>query len=247
MVDINKKEIYDTWKPGTDSDNNEVWDIDVEIGYDKIYAATSNGIYSANLSDAGLSYFGNWTINDDLPVPKGKYTSVLFTNSKLYVNRSSQLSAGDSIYVIGSDCTLFSYIPGVINTSFDPANDGFTVSSTGAVKYYYSDGSLKKTISTYGWGTPNIVQALEDNGDIWIADILRRSCSVGTDMSDFTLLTFPGPASNNAISITSLNGQTIICGGSVDNSWNNQWLYHRSPYMKTIAGHSCHQPRFGML
>jgi hypothetical protein len=224
VVDITKKEIYDTWKPGTDSDNNEVWDIDIEIGYDKIYAATNKGIYSANLSDAGLSYFGNWTINNDLPVPQGKYTSVLFTNSRLYVNRSSQLSAGDSIYVIGNDCTLFSYIPGVFNTSFDPAGDGFTVSSPGFARYYLANGSLKRTTSTYGHGPPNMSQAIVDNNDIWIAD-LSEGLFRGIDMSDFTPLTFPGPASNNAISITSLNGQTIICRGSVDNSWNNLWLY----------------------
>ena len=133
-------------------------------------------------------------------------------------------SAGDSIYVIESDCSLFSFAPGVFNASFDPANNGFTVSSAGAVKYYHSDGSLQKTISTYGWGVPDIVQAIEDNGNIWIADI-SKGLIMGTDMTDFTLLAFPGPVSNNAISITSLNGRTIICGGSVDNSWNNLWLY----------------------
>ena len=40
---------------------------------------------------------------------------------------------------------------------------------------------------------------------------------------DFTLLSLPGPASPDAVSITSYNGKTIICGGSVDVSWNNIW------------------------
>ena len=40
-------------------------------------------------------------------------------------------------------------------------------------------------------------------------------------MSVFSALTLPGPASNNAYSIASYNGKTIICGGGADVSWNN--------------------------
>ena len=39
------------------------------------------------------------------------------------------------------------------------------------VRYYNNDGSLKNTIPFYGSGSPNISQAIADNGDIWIADI----------------------------------------------------------------------------
>ena len=222
VVDIVKKEIYDTWKPGSGSDDAEVWD--VAFGNGKVHAATSIGLFSADISNPGLSYFGNWNINNDLPFPGGKYTSVIYSGNRLYVNRSAELSAGDSIYVIENGCSLFSFAPGVFNTSFDLANNGFTISSMSSVRYYHSDGSLQKTISTYGWGVPDIAQAIGDNGNIWIADI-SKGLIRGTDMTDFSTLAFPGPASNNAISITSLNGQTIICGGSVDNSWNNLWLY----------------------
>jgi hypothetical protein len=41
--------------------------------------------------------------------------------------------------------------------------------------------------------------------------------------SGFTSLKLPGPVSANAVSLTSLNGKTIVCGGSVDISWNNIW------------------------
>jgi hypothetical protein len=42
-------------------------------------------------------------------------------------------------------------------------------------------------------------------------------------MTAFEALTLPGPASNNAVNLTSLNGKTIICGGGVDALWNNLW------------------------
>ena len=42
-------------------------------------------------------------------------------------------------------------------------------------------------------------------------------------MSAFSALTLPGPVSNNAYSITTKNGKTIICGGGADVTWNNIW------------------------
>ena len=47
------------------------------------------------------------------------------------------------------------------------------------------------------WGTPNISQAVADNGDIWIADI-NSGLIRGENMSAFSALTLPGPVSNNA-------------------------------------------------
>jgi hypothetical protein len=220
VVDIIKKEIYDTWKPGNGSGDAEVWDI--AFGNNKIYAATGIGVYSADLSDPGLSYFGNWNFINFLPNPTGKYTSLVFSGNKLYVNLSDPSSGGDSVYVIDGVSTLFSYLSGVYNTSFDPAASGFTISSPASIRYYNTDGLLQKTITDYGWSTPNISQAVIDNPDIWIADI-NSGLVKGENMSVFSALTLPGPASNNAYSITSYNGKTIICGGAADVSWNNLW------------------------
>jgi len=222
VVDIIKKEIFDTWKPGSGSENAEVWDI--TFGNSKIYAATSLGVFSADLSNPGLAYFGNWSLINILPDPTGKYTSLIFSGSKLYANQSDPSSGGDSVYVIDEDgiSTLFSYLPGVNNTSFDAAYVGFTISSPISIRYYNNDGSLNKTISSYGWGTPNISQAVVDNVDIWIADI-SSGLVRGENMAAFLGLTLPGPASNNAYNISSYNGKTIICGGAADVSWNNRW------------------------
>jgi hypothetical protein len=224
VVDILRKEISDTWKPGNGSETLEI--LDLAFGNGKIFAATGKGIYSADLTNSGLAYFGNWSLLNSLPVPEGKYTSVVFSGNKLYANLSVPFSGGDSVYTISdiSDIsTLFSFLPGIYNRSFDPAPNGFTVSSPSSVKYYNTYGSINKTISSYGAGSaaPNISQAVSDNTDIWIADINSGLVRV-ENYSSFSTLSLPGPISNNAYSITSLNGKTIVCGGGGDISWNNQ-------------------------
>jgi len=219
VVDLTRREIHDTWKPGDGSEDEEVWDI--AFGNGKIYAATDLGVYSADLSNQGLSYFGNWALVNLLPTPVAKYTLLIFSGGKLYANLSDPLLTGDQVYVIGDIGSLFSFTSGVFNKSFDNAQSGFTVSSGASLKYYNSNGSLIKTISSYGWAVPDISQAAVDNSDIWIADI-NSGLVRGENMSEFTALTLPGPVSNNAFSIISYNGKTIICGGATDASWNNQ-------------------------
>jgi hypothetical protein len=221
VIDINKREIYDTWKPGDGSSASDVWDI--TFGNNKIYAATSSGVYSADLSNPGLAYFGSWNLISTPPNPAGKYTALVFSGSKLYANLSVPYSAGDNVYIIDGGSSLFSYIPGVYNTAFDPATNGFTISSSTSVRYYLN-GVLSKTITSYGSGLslPNISQAVVEGGNIWIAD-LGSGLVRGENMSAFSTFSLPGPVSNNAYSITSYNGRTIIGGGGGDGSWNNLW------------------------
>jgi hypothetical protein len=218
VVDLIKREIYDTWKPGNGSEDGEVWDI--AFGNGKIYAATDNGVYSADLSNQGLSYFGNWNLVSLLPNPVAKYTLLTFSGNILYANFSDPLSGGDQVYAVSDISSLFLFTSGVFNRSFDSSVTGFTISSGSSVKYFNPAGTLVKTISSYGWAVPNIAGAIADNSDIWIAD-MNSGLVRGENMSEFTALTLPGPVSNNAFNITSLNGKTVVCGGAADASWNN--------------------------
>jgi hypothetical protein len=218
VTDLNKKEIYDTWKPGTGPETNRVWDI--AFGNGKVYAATDLGVYSADLTNPGLSYFGSWDLVTLLPSQAGKYTSIIFSGNKLYANLSNPVLGGDQVYVVDNTSSLFTFTSGVFNSSFDNSISGFTISSSRSARYYNIDGTLVKTITSYGWGTPNIAQAVVDNAEIWIADITSGLIK-GENMSQFSVLTIPGPYSNNAFYVTSTNGKTIICGGGTDVTWNN--------------------------
>ncbi len=218
VLDLIKREIYDTWKPGAATGNNEVWDI--TIGDGNIYAATSSGVWSADINNSGLSYFGNWTLMNNLPQPAGKYSLIIYTDHGLYVNLTDPLSPGDIIYNIEGGTSILSYLPGVINKSFDQAPSGFTASSESSLRYF-KNGILFNSISSYSWGPANISQGIATNSDFWIADN-NSGLVLGKNFTDFSALTLPGPITNNAYSITSLNGKTMISGGGTDVSWNNQ-------------------------
>jgi hypothetical protein len=218
VIDLSKREIYDTWKPGPASGNNAV--LDVCFGPDDIFAATETGLFFAGRFDEGLSYFGNWRRINSLPDAGGKYTAVTFSGNRLFANKSDALSDGDSLFVVGETTALFSFVPGVFTSSIDPGTGGFTVSSGPSASYYDAAGNLKKIISHYGFALPDISQSVMENGDIWIADI-SHGLVRGEKMNEFSKLNLPGPVSNNAFDISSVNGKTIICGGGTDDTWNN--------------------------
>jgi len=222
VVDVVRNEIYDTWKPGTAGETAEVYDI--AFGNNKVYAATSTGVYFADVSNPGLSYYGNWSLVTILPSPAAFYNAVAFSQNNIFVNRSDNNASGDSVYAIDSNSgvTLFSYLPGIFNRSFDNYPNGFTITSQGSIRVYPDNGSLPKTISSYNPGTPDISHAVADGNDIWIAD---NSVGLikGVNMSDFIKLNLPGPYTNNVIYLTNSRGKTFITGGGIDNAWNNQW------------------------
>jgi len=217
VVDLIKMEIYDTWKPGPGPDNNEVFDI--AFGNNMFYAATARGTWYAEQSNQGLAYFGNWTQIKSIPDPDSWCNHLIFSGGILYLN-VHEGSSGDKIYAIDGGTRLHSFKPGITYSSFDEAPEGFTVSSQGSLNYYSDNGSLKTTIASYGWGSPNISQGIIVNNDVWISD-LSYGLIYGKNLTTFTSLNISGPASNNVVNITSSNGKTIICGGGTDDSWNS--------------------------
>lgn len=212
VVDPVKKEIRDTWNPGS----GEVFDI--ATSGNSICAATEQGLWSADLSTQGLSWSGNWTLVTGLPNPYSKCTLVIYAGTGLYCNVPG--SAGDVIYAISGNTAVFSPAGGRINHSFDPAPGGFLVSSGKSVDFYRDDGTLVKSITTYGWGDPSATQCIASGEDFWIADagygLVRFR-----NLNEFSSLSLTGPASENAAGITSLNGMTAICAGGTDESYKS--------------------------
>ncbi|HLN20016.1 MAG TPA: T9SS type A sorting domain-containing protein [Bacteroidales bacterium] len=239
VIDIDRKEIYDSWKPG--ASNGDVNVSDISFSSTNIYAATDKGIYTALKTNPGLSFFGNWNIISSLPNPTGKYTLVMYAGGKLYANLSYPLLPGDYMYVVDQYASVFLYEPGVFYNSADASGSGFTVSASGSVKFFSQTGSLVKTITYNQWQTSDIAMAVESGGDIWIAD--RRNGMIRAEkMSSLSRLILPGPASDNAYSITSAEGKTIITGGGTTASWNNQWkplqisVYENNHWLNILSG-----------
>ncbi len=220
VLDLSKGEIFDTWKPGDQTGTPEVYDVDIST--EKVYAATSTGLYMASVGDPGLSYFGNWTLFNGLPVPNGICRSVIVSGNKVYYSRRLDYSYTDSIFVIDNGVSLLYASSGITFNSFDHYPGGFTLNAKQFVFVYSAEGALLNTISSYNPGSPDIQQSVVDGQDIWIAD-KSKGLIKGQGMSVFQVYNLPAPYNNDVAYITSRGGRTFITGGLLDNAWNNVW------------------------
>lgn len=218
QIDMIKKEIHDTWRPGPDADYNEVFDIAFQGG--SVYAATTHGVWHADNTSNALDYYGNWSRLNTLPDPDSECTILISSGNKLYINVKNGSGDGDSVYSAGDVISLFSAEEGVFNTSFDTAPEGFSITSTHLLRYFKSDGSIFLTLSVSGQGESNLSQGIIENEYKWVADI-NSGLLMSYKSVDFVRLTLPGPASVFSSNINSSGGKTIICGGGTDNSWNS--------------------------
>ncbi len=220
VLDLFRKEISDTWKPG--QDGTEIKDLTF---YDNtIIAASSSGLYYADISNLGLAWSGNWNNITALPDPQAPFNSIITSDGKIFANLSNPLSPSDTVYVFYNfaESKVFSVESGIRNLSLESYSDGFIITSNNKVRIYDTEGQPADSVISYNPETPDINHALYDGSIIWIAD-RSKGLIKGINMNEFVQLNLPGPYRNNVLFIANSNGTTYITGGSLDNAWNNQW------------------------
>ncbi|NMC40595.1 MAG: T9SS type A sorting domain-containing protein [Bacteroidales bacterium] len=220
VLDINKKVIRDTWKPG-----DLTYEIfDVVFAGNLVYAATSGGLWYAESSDPGLSYPGSWTRVDIFPNPSAAFNSVTVVNGMVYANRNVDSYGQDTIFVLQNpqQGSLFSTSMNIHNLSLDSFNGGFTVTSPDIIRIYNQSGALVRTIDSYSGSPVDVCHAVYDGKDLWIAD--RSSGLIrAVNGNEYIRLALPGPITSNVHNISTSGGKAFIAAGGVDNAWNNLW------------------------
>jgi streptogramin lyase len=220
VINVEGRYVVDTWKPGPDGENNEVYETAL-LG-DRIYAATARGVYSASTGSQGLSYFGNWELLQNLPSPTSKYTLAEASGSALLVNKPGSSSAPDSLFRVipGENAILIRTEPEGTIRSVDSDGTNVTVSTSSSLEILSSQGTLIREISGYGWASANPVKTVLNGQTLWIADASSGLVSTD-DYSNFENHTLPGPYTNNVADIFFAGNDFYVTGGTVDNAWGN--------------------------
>ena len=86
VLDVKKEEIKDTYIIGTGGSQLKINDITIDDTY--IYAATDNGIYTANKTSSFLSDFTVWSKDNSIPNSNGEFSIIHLFNNKIYTNLS---------------------------------------------------------------------------------------------------------------------------------------------------------------
>ena len=235
VINLERKEIKDTYFIGFEGAYVNVLDIATDGTY--LYAATSEGIYKANASEANLQNYNYWVKQTNIPNASKKFSKIEFFNGKLMANYAPDQWAADEMYQLnGNDWTRF--LPDIHYVSDITQNDNYLVISgreevliynnnfekVEHVLSYTLSGTTVKPIST-------ACSVLDDQTVLWIADQTYGLIKVGS--SDEQIIP-AGPVDNSIYSL-SMNGTDLwIASGGRDNSWNN--LFYQPKFQLNREG-----------
>lgn len=223
IINIEKYEIKDTWRPSIDGSQNEVFDICIHR--DTVFAATTGGLFSAPANNEGLAFYGNWDIIEGSY--GNTYNCLASLNDKMFFNKRDILTDMDSVFYLGEEGV--SYLPGLvpgINHSFESSPDRLVISSGSLISMVDPEGNIVRTINEYGNQPPDARNAISRGNNIFVADanqgIVRLS--EGNDYESFIP---DGPLADKAYHLSASGGQLWVAGGSLDENWDNTF----TPFM----------------
>jgi len=230
-IDLKMLEVKDTYIIGENGTYLNVNDL--TIFNDKFYAATTDGIYYANVDNANLADFQQWTFDETPYYPYVEYKSVEVFSNKLIANAKANDFYDETFIFDGSKWEKYlpneKYFHSEIRVCDDRiifVNDTVqsysgTISQTPAnVKSYNADGQCVSNIRK------NIAYSAvydKTKNCYWLGTktycLKKHNCADGTSES----ITVNGPYSNYMFEIKAQDKDVWIASGGYTSTWANTW------------------------
>ena len=222
VINIDKKEVADTYYIGTESKNYMVNSVMFDDQW--IYAATSNGLYRADKSSHSLSYYKTWQkiANDELA-----YSDVVFFDSKVIAFRGTKGGVVSMHEWDGSNWEQYENITQFQGVSI--SDNTLYIATKGSIRALY-EGSKSSTqlFNRYSLAdsetsvSPSITNVSLENstGRFVIADSKLGLVYVSQAGEGISVVP-NSPATNNSFDIVGTSKGVFITPGGLTNAWNN--------------------------
>jgi hypothetical protein len=223
VLNLEKREIKDTYYIGPGGGALNV--LELTHNDTAFFAATEDGIYTADINDPNLTYYGNWHKMLNNPNPNGYFTHVLCFNDKLLINQGNPSASEDDLYVLenGEWRQLES-----VNTSktyrMRISGDKLVVSYSYFVMVYNSDLTGNIKIYTYGDSSPAPSDAfIGTDGNYWIADRSKGLVKSWNSGFDRQFIKPSGAPTADIFDMTASDGKLYVVPGGLTSTWGNLW------------------------
>lgn len=250
VLDLAKEEIHDTWYIGPQGSHINVFDF--THNDTAFFAATADGIFTANVNSPNLADFASWSKMGSAPYPNNTYNIVEFYGDKLFANLLKDESIENDItyYFDGNDWTIM--LPE--NTSdiknIEAGNGKLSVALAYNVRIYNSALEEDMRVYSYFPGDPNVNDAIYcASGDVWIADLrsgLVKSLAGGWQSMKINP---GGPYSSDVFSMTAAENYIWVAAGGYTSTWaplfkqdgtfryyNNDWTTFNNRTNSSFSG-----------
>ncbi|MCB0474201.1 MAG: hypothetical protein KDC69_00930, partial [Flavobacteriaceae bacterium] len=205
VYDIDKLQFGDTYFIGN---NSSVVMVNQTLVFDgKIYAATEQGIFSADVSDPNLIDFNSWT--QPTGSLTGNFTHIQIFDNQLYGSKDNEIYR-----ITGSSAQIMVTLP--FNILQLKASDNFLTAATLKAAYIYNTSiaeiAVVNTTSEYDF---NLQAAYAEGNTVYLgtSDFGILKCDMN-DTQSMTEIHPEGPVKNDVFSITAQqNNLWVVYGG----------------------------------
>ncbi len=229
VLDLLKNEIKDTYIIGPGGTEIKVFDI--EFMGNTIFAATEEGVFSADINNPNLGNFANWSISLADNGNAGDYTLLEKFDNKLFVNYAKpNAAAGNS----NDDILMydgFTWAPSPVSGSQDiTKNYSFFATATEllitngySVSVYNTSFSQTRKIDNNDYQSPVTRDAIYDAaGLLWIADNNQGLIRV-TPTGNYDFIFPDGPQSDLVSAMESVKGRLWVTHATRTQGWFNTY------------------------
>jgi len=227
VLDLIKTEIKDTYYIGPGGTYINITGTSI---YDNtIYAATDNGLYSADLNQGNLADFQAWqkietTLN-------WKINLIETFAQKLFINRQGESFNTDSLYTYdGQNWELFSQP--FSNVSLKITENKLAVSSKYGVKVYNENLEMTTHLSSnvFEYSKKEFRAATYLDGAFWVADKYNSLLYYNNGYRE--QITPTGPYNSEIAQIKNFGNEIWVAHGSKDENWDPTWSKNEISILK---------------
>ena len=218
VVNIEKKEIRDTYLIGDNSSYKFVYDLASDGNF--FYAATETGIYRADMNSTNLIDFNYWNRITDVPYFDKVFNNITFFQGNIYANYLAESGENvDTIYRYdGSGWSEFKNFQMNKTRSIETINGKLIVVTRWHIDVYDEN---EQNIRHFSSKRP-FHSILDKENNIWVADeeegLISRSSSGNNNY-----YTPNGPISSRSVALFFSNGKLYSAAGGDVRNWNNLW------------------------
>ncbi len=218
-IDINRKEIKDTYKFGESGTQIKVNDITFDGEY--LYAATAHGIYKADINSPNLVDYNYWSRLTNVPIADFEYRFIVYHNNRLFACYRNPLKTYDDDIIIleSGSWELWDKDYAGYCTYFGTHNDYLiTVTVPFCAVFDQSETLVEKVFSR------NAKHAIYDKDQVmWIADpdkgLLKCDSEIPEEIAP------DGPAYRDVGSMLFENGYLWAGSGNQSNRYLGLGIY----------------------
>jgi hypothetical protein len=221
VLDMDKKEIRDTYYIGANGNAVNVYDLACDGA--KFYAATQSGVLEANYSGVNLANYASWVKDTFLTHPDATYNSIIAFNNKIFTNLSTSNYGQDTIYMFdGNFWKIFD------STRFDDVFNMRVTNGNLLISYNYSVFAYNSALANIeiiadlfpGSLAPKCA-VMDAEGYYWIADNLLGLVRYKNWASE--KICPNGPGNTDVFEMAIAGSDLYVAPGGVNSAWNNVW------------------------